>query len=60
MNSVLYRYSFLTNACLAMGVASAFEFDRTSDVAWLTVGGCFGHRHDHHILFPTATARATF
>ena len=40
MKTDLHKYSVVTNACLALGVASAFGFDRTNHVAWLVLGGC--------------------
>jgi hypothetical protein len=35
-------YSAVTSACLLLGVASAFGFDRTSHTAWVLLGGCAG------------------
>ena len=32
-------YTIVTNACLALGVASAFGFDRTGHITWLVIGG---------------------
>ena len=32
-------YTIVTNACLMLGIASAFGFDRTGHITWLVLGG---------------------